>query len=382
MTSHRDLLDHAVELFPAPDQALLTIRRRHQRRQRNRRLAAGGVGLAITIAIVAVAVGITRSTEPIPLDEPPLPLLPTVSEGKVLYVILRNGKSVPSYIDSTGLHRITTMPDRSFYHLVWASPTEIVFDGTRDDGRRHLYRMTIEGRDIVQLTHGSSAQLRPAISPDGSLVAYDQFRGDLGLTDDGAYPTKAQYTGKDMGIHLADAADGSDPRPLLPASERPPTGYDTSPTFSPDGRWIAFTRVKGDPYAGGADPYNGAAIYIVRTNGTGLQRLTDPALNAAYPRWSPDGSTILFQGMVSGPKGQLWTVPVGGGDATALTDHGVGGHAFEADWSPDGSQIVFKYWDPTMSPNELRVIDADGSGERRLWTGHPQQTAETPDWSS
>ena len=33
-----------------------------------------------------------------------------------------------------------------------------------------------------------------------------------------------------------------------------------------------------------------------------------------------------------------------------------------------------------MENNELRVVNADGTGERTIWAGRPGYTAETPDW--
>ncbi len=53
-----------------------------------------------------------------------------------------------------------------------------------------------------------------------------------------------------------------------------------------------------------------------------------------YPSISPDGSRIAFA-----YRGDLWTVPVAGGDAARLTSHE--GYEYRAVWSPDGSQIAF-----------------------------------------
>lgn len=362
MTRREDLLDHAVELFPAPDQAhaLEQLRRRHHRRQRNQRLAAGGIGVAITIAIVSFAVGVTRSSGPTPADtETPTPstAISTVSDGRMLFVIMHDDRSVPAYVDQSGLHRIASYPVKSFFHVAWASSDEVVFDGKRDGSLRHVYRMSIDGGTVTQLTSGTAEQIRPAISPDGTLIAYDDYRGR-----------------EDLGIHLANAADGSDPRALLSSSDRAPRGYDTGAAFSPDGAWIAFSRVIDQDRAR-------AAIFVVRTDGTGLRRLTNPALNAGYARWSPDGQSILFtQSYFGASGGPLWTVPFPRGKATALTNHTLDEWAFEGDWSPDGTQIVFKYWKDGMDGNELRIVNADGSGERTLWVGQPGQTAETPDW--
>jgi Tol biopolymer transport system component len=56
------------------------------------------------------------------------------------------------------------------------------------------------------------------------------------------------------------AADGSDPKPLLPHRNR-----DYNASFSADGRWIVFTSTRN----GSAD------IYRVHEDGSGLARLTD-----------------------------------------------------------------------------------------------------------
>ena len=61
-----------------------------------------------------------------------------------------------------------------------------------------------------------------------------------------------------------------------------------SPTWSPDGKQIAFSGFKGQ--------YS-AAIYIVDADGTGLARLTTPRshIEDVAPAWSPDGTRIIFE---------------------------------------------------------------------------------------
>ena len=84
-------------------------------------------------------------------------------------------------------------------------------------------------------------------------------------------------------------------------------------------------------------------------------RLSDPPLNAFLPRWSPDGAHILFED-TSGPRSEIYLVSSGGGSPQRLfpdSKESMG----DADWSADGSRIVFDVppaWDPKA---EIRIFD-------------------------
>jgi Tol biopolymer transport system component len=96
-----------------------------------------------------------------------------------------------------------------------------------------------------------------------------------------------------------------------------------------------------------------------------------------YPRWSPDGTTILFGQQTASGNLALWTLQPGG-ESRQLTSFGTGIFAFEANSSPDGSQIVFKKYVGGADHDELHVMSADGASDRTLWIGD-QSTAERPD---
>lgn len=278
------------------------------------------------------------------------------SSGRILFVIERDGESHPAYLDQNGLHEIPTVADSTLAKAIWASPNSIIFDSERDV-RRHVFRMGLDGSHVVELTSGGAIQERPAISPDGSTIVYaDIVDGDLGA---------------DLGLHLANA-DGTNPRALIKGGEGAGGWFDTSPAFSPDGRWVVFERaVDFDAGIGG--------LFLVRVDGTGLRRLTDDTLGAGYPRWSPDGTHILFTQHLEAATfapAPLWVVDVAGGKPTPLTDPRDPGWSFEGDWSPDGSQIVFDYFTPGASQTELRVVNADGTHPSTLFMGG----GETPDW--
>ena len=73
MTERNDLLDHAVDLFPAPEGSVANVHRDLARRQRNRKLAAGAVVVGIWLVIGAVALALGSRDDTAPVQPPPSP---------------------------------------------------------------------------------------------------------------------------------------------------------------------------------------------------------------------------------------------------------------------------------------------------------------------
>jgi Tol biopolymer transport system component len=130
---------------------------------------------------------------------------------------------------------------------------------------------------------------------------------------------------------------------------------DTEPSFSPDGRTIAFVR-DGD-------------VYSVRADGSGERHLTSGGELDSAPLVSPNGRFVVFERR-SGIAGQadLYTVGSHGGGVRTLVATVNGEH--DPSFSADGKLIVFVSSVPTQSGggtvDDLYTVRPNGSGLRRL----------------
>ena len=142
--------------------------------------------------------------------------------------------------------------------------------------------------------------------------------------------------------------DGSDARQLTSDNR-----IDTDADWSPDGRRIVFVKLSDTTSA-----LPGTAhfqIHVMAADGSDVRKLTEGSGDGSDrgPRWSPDGSQIVFSRSSSsaGPLG-LFVMNADGSNVRALTT----GSASWPDWSPDGTKILFTVGDA------LHIVNADGTG--------------------
>ena len=233
----------------------------------------------------------------------------------------------------------------------------IAFMSNRD-GPFEIYVMDPDGGNLRRLTDNHRNNSGPSWSPDGKRIAFSS-RQALPVRHDPFFGNHHGVGPHD--IYVMDA-DGDNRKRLT----EHPRG-DFSPSWSPDGRRIAFVSERGGPMG----------IHVLDTDGGNPQRLTHNPFDERDPSWSPDGKRIVFsarrKGHFRGHFGltyEVYVMDADGGNEQRFTENRV--EDKYPSWSPDGKRIVFsRSGEQQLHPgvvvtSEIYVMDADGGNEHRL----------------
>ncbi|MBA3412252.1 MAG: PD40 domain-containing protein [Actinobacteria bacterium] len=219
---------------------------------------------------------------------------------------------------------------------------------------RGVYTVKPNGTDLRRLP---SAGRYAAWTRDGRKVAFSQGVETVCpqiVTSNGPLENSEIFVAR---------ADGSSPTRLT--SNPAP---DISPTWSPDGRRLAFSTQRDT----GECPPGVSAVYVMNEDGSEQSRLT----SGTAPDWSPKGDSIAYVADVS-----TEAKAAGRGINTIRPDGSGSQWLTSGPWfddapmfSPDGGRIVFTRsgW---ISPSGVYVMSADGTRVRRLASGF------SPAWS-
>jgi Tol biopolymer transport system component len=257
----------------------------------------------------------------------------------------------------------------------------VAFDADGDVGL-----IAPDGYRLRMLTSGPAVDWQPTFAPDGTRLAYwsgtDIAPGvprDLIVVDisgqDPASRVVAHVSGlaswsiawapDSRRLAYSDAVDGVRHvfvvDTLIGGSSRldPPGIEAWDPSFSPDGRTIAFLGGHFDPEKG---------VYLMGADGSDPRRLANSpsgATNFLTPTWSPNGDRIAVVIEMLAAAGDVWALPIDGSRASNLSNDPASDS--EPTWAPDGGRIAWiRHTQGSGGAFQVVVADPGGGNPRVL----------------
>jgi Tol biopolymer transport system component len=326
---------HRAERPVADDGLFEGLERRRSHRERIRKVQVGVLGFAVVAVTVAGFAALRAAFEGGSNDLGNKPVLP--SNGDIVFV--KDGQD-------DRLHIYAARPDGSFERQLTDAVTNDSHPAVSPDGRTVAFAHELDGAGrvviatvpigggaITWLTDGFDDVTDPAWSPDGTQIAfigYTRETADLMIADVEADRVRR--------IDLLTAAgyESNEIHTLTPSH----------PTWSPDGRWIAFSGIVE------SDAPRSSDLARIHPDGSGFEWLAaDDAPHEFAPAWSPDGRRIAFirtAGAVlsneeveqSGGLNEIWTVSPDGDAETLIAQAVEASLGDDLTWAPDASALL------------------------------------------
>jgi Tol biopolymer transport system component len=269
----------------------------------------------------------------------------------------KNGRPWELNSNGSNVHELlhTWRPSYATHYGQWTGDGDFFIFGAGDRGQAGNVNMSginqlwaLDERHVwfgkpsvepVQLTSGPLRWGWPLSSKDGKKIFVNGFidRGELVRFD-----TKSRKFEPFLGGISAESVD-----------------------FSRDGKSVVYVS------------FPEGVIWKANVDGSKPVQLTEPLSHPVQPRWSPDGSQIVFMTWTKGDMPKTYVVSSAGGTPRLLLPEDNGAQA-DPDWSPDGQRIAFSSSAQAKSPGMVYLLDV---ATHHVSTLPGSEGFYTPRWS-
>jgi len=266
---------------------------------------------------------------------------PTVSQAQVL------GKKYFGSVDEGGAKKLAHEFAADIISQFGGASllgSKIYFVSNRT-GHKEVWVMDPDGGNQRQISHFNSISIMPAVSPDGSKVAFTSFaKGNPAIF-----------------ILATDSAR------RLPFYNQV-ASLNATPDFTPDGKQIVYS----------SSASGWAQIYVANLDGSNLRRISSTRALEVEPKINPKtGTEMVFVSGRSGPQ-QIYRMNMDGTDVQRLSNGE--GEASNPSWHPNGQAIAFS-WTRGFATGNFNIFIMDVATRSYTQLTHDAGRNENPTWA-
>ncbi len=255
-----------------------------------------------------------------------------------------------------------------------ADGRQLVFQSEREPGNPffQIYLMDRDTGDTHRISPGVGKTTCAWLHPDGQQVLYASTQFDPSSEEKQRQELEFRASGQSKryswdydpsyDLVVFDQAT-SNYRKLTEAQ-----GYDAEGSYSPDGEWICFASNRR-AYTGelneeelalfGQDPASAMDLYLMRSDGSQVKRLTTEVGYDGGPFFSPDGKQICFRRFSrNGATAEIMLMNVDGSEQRAITD--LENMSWAPYFHPSGDYLIFATNRHGFANFELYMVDSAG----------------------
>ncbi|MCG7911059.1 MAG: hypothetical protein N0E37_03265 [Candidatus Thiodiazotropha taylori] len=191
--------------------------------------------------------------------------------------------------DGSGLTALTDNPKYDAEPIVSADGKWIVF-GSQREGDFDIYRMDVDGSNVQRLTDTEGYDGGPWFSPDSTKIVWRAWHptsaAEKAQWQENMKQDYVQSTPLDIWVMNADGSN------KIRLTDNGATNW--APSWHPDGKRIVFSSNMDD----WRDDYktygHNFELYLINSDGSGLERITYNKIFDSFPMFSPNGKKIVF----------------------------------------------------------------------------------------